>query len=336
MTRRSISKVAWISGTVLLAAACTHGSSSTSSRTPAGTVSAARDLSGHILFGRVRMNGGDDESGVFTANADGTNQRRFQMPDGTCCPRISSDGTRFLVFTADDPDSPTGTPATMNVDGSGYAKVPIADPTLNYIPQAWSPDGERIAIEGWDAAHPGRNGIYTARVDGGDIRRLTSVKGIHDIPADYSPDGKRIVFYRTARPEPDWDLDGALWTVNVDGSNARRINTPGMMPSPYARWSPDGSKILFATARDQATGALWTVDADGSNLTKLFEDSLGRFAIGPEWSPDASKIMFSLDPVADQWVHPANAIYVINADGTGLAPVITGGSDFKGVAAWWR
>jgi Tol biopolymer transport system component len=140
----------------------------------------------------------------------------------------------------------------MALDGSDYTAIPIADPTLNYIPQAWSSDGQRIAYEGWDEAHTSRNGIYTARVkDGGDIVRLTSVKGIHDIPADYSPDGKHLVFYRTARPEPNWDLGGQLWIMNTDGTDANRINTHGNMPSPYARWSPDGTKILFATARDQ-------------------------------------------------------------------------------------
>jgi Tol biopolymer transport system component len=160
-------------------------------------------------------------------------------------------------------------------------------------------------------------------------------EGHHDIPADYSPDGKHLVFYRTARPEPNWDLDGELWTIDADGTDANRIYTHGTMPSPYARWSPDGTKILFATARDQPTGELWTVDADGSNLTRLFEDNAGRFASGGEWSPDGAKIMFSLNPVANYWIHPINEIDVINADGTGLTRVM-GGSDFKGVAEWFR
>jgi Tol biopolymer transport system component len=246
---------------------------------------------------------------------------RLRMPEGTCCPRISPDETRLLVFRGDDPQSPTGTPATMVLDGSDYTAIPIADPTLNYIPQAWSSDGQRIAYEGWDEAHPSRNGIYTARVkDGGDIVRLTSVKGIHDIPADYTPDGKQMLFYRTAKPEPNWDLGGELWIMNTDGTDANRINTHGTMPSPYARWSPDGTKILFATARDQPTGELWTVDADGSNLTRLFEDNAGRFASGGEWSPNGAKIMFSLNPVANYWIHPINEIDVINADRTGLTP----------------
>jgi Tol biopolymer transport system component len=283
---------------------------------------------------------GEDEHLVFVANADGTNERELALPAYSGPARVSTDGTRILLFTGDGPNSATGKGATVGIDGSGYTVLPISDQTLNYVPQIWSPDGSRIAFECWDTSKPSRNGIYTARTKGGDIVRVTSHDGPHDIPADYSPNGTQIVFYRAALEEPEpWDLGGALWVVNVDGSGARRIETPGVMPSPGARWSPDGTKILFSTARAQQTGALWTVNADGSNLTRIFQDTdpnyaYGRYATGPVWSPDGSQIMFTLNPIADWFQHPRNGIYVINADGTGLAEVI-GSSDFKTMAEWW-
>ena len=39
---------------------------------------------------------------------------------------------------------------TLAVDGSGFVRLPLTDPSLNLIPQAWSPDGTRIALEGFD------------------------------------------------------------------------------------------------------------------------------------------------------------------------------------------
>jgi dipeptidyl aminopeptidase/acylaminoacyl peptidase len=306
---------------------------------PSAVPSAAvHDLSGHILFTRTV---GQDEHLFFIANADGTNECRIPIPPDSGAGCEAAGARRILLFIGDSPNSATGTPATMRVDGSGYAVLPISDPTLNYIPQRWSPDGTRIAFEGWDASSPDRNGIYTARAtDGGDIVRVTSHEGPHDIPADYSPDGTQIVFFRSAVEEPGpWDLGGALWVVNVDGSGARQLATPGVMPSPGARWSPDGSKILFSTARAQLTGALWTVNADGSNLTRIFQDAdptypHGRYATGPVWSPDGRQIMFTLDPIADWFDHSPNGIYVINADGTGLTAV-SGGSTFKSMLEWW-
>jgi dipeptidyl aminopeptidase/acylaminoacyl peptidase len=117
---------------------------------------------------------------------------------------------------------------------------------------------------------------------------VTSVYGFHDIPADYSPDGKYIVFYRSVSPwEGAWDLNGSLWIVPTGGGNAHPIKTPrSVKPNPSARWSPDGTTIVFSNARAQWASSLWTVDADGSHLKKLFNGSDGRFAFFPEWSPD--------------------------------------------------
>ena len=286
------------------------------------------DLAGQIGYSYTV---GLDTHVPVMANADGTNKRSPALAG-----RISPDGTRFLLFEADGPNSGTGHAATVGVDGSGYRPIPFSDPTLNYIPQVWSPDGKRIAFEGFDESHPGRNGIYTARAsDGTHIVRVTAVTGRHDTPADYSPDGTQVVFFRAAREEPNADLGGTLWVVDVDGSDAQLIETPGVMPGPVADWSPDGSKILFCTARAQKTGALWTIEPDGSNLTKVFEDPEGGFAAWPVWSPDGSQIMFALDPIADWFSHPANGIYVINADGSGLAQVI-GGGQYKIISDWWE
>jgi Tol biopolymer transport system component len=294
----------------------------------ATTAPPVHDLAGQIGYSYTV---GLDTHVPVIANADGTEKHTPALAG-----RISPDGTRFLLFEADGPNSGTGHAATVGVDGSGYKPIPFSDPTLNYIPQVWSPDGKRAAFEGFDESHPTRNGIYTARAsDGGHIVRVTAVTGAHDIPADYAPDGTQIVFFRAAREEPNADRGGSLWVVDIDGSDARVIDTPGVMPAPAADWSPDGSKILFSTARAQATGALWTVEPDGSNLTKVFEDPEGRFAAGAVWSPDGSQVMFSLNPIADWFEHPPNGIYVINADGSGLALVI-GGGQFKTISDWWK
>jgi hypothetical protein len=44
-------------------------------------------------------------------------------------------------------------------------------------------------------------------------------------------------------------------------------------------------------------------------------------------------IVFALDPIADQFQHPANGLYVIRADGSGLTEVI-GGHNFKREPVW--
>ena len=303
--------------------------------TPVVSESAA---SGQILFTRTYDG---DQQAIFGADADGSNEHRLSAPGEYCCLlRVSPDQARILVMPGQDPLPTPVTGGTLAIDGSGFVRLPLRDPSLNLVPQAWSPDGTRIAFEGWDNSQPGRTGVYTARaIDGGDLVRVTIAVGApHDIPLAYSPDGRQLVLYRSIRIEPGdlpADIGGSLWVVNVDGSKAHQIKTPGTAPGWWARWSPDGTKILFATERLRPDGALWTVRPDGSGLTKIFKDSHGRFPSGPTWSPDGSQIMFSLNPVSDTFLHPANGLYVITADGTGPTLVI-GGSDFKGQPEWWQ
>lgn len=157
------------------------------------------------------------------------------------------------------------------------------------------------------------------------------------MPLDYSPDGSQLVFYRAVRAEPDLpvDMGGSLWVVNVDGSHVLELDTGSARPWWYARWAPDGSRILFCIERLQPRGGLWTIEPDGSALTKVFEDPSGGFPVAPVWSPDGSKMMFELEPINDWFQHPDNAIYVINADGTGLTMAFDRPGR-EGVTEWWR
>jgi Tol biopolymer transport system component len=347
---------------------------------PDGASQVKAALSGRIVYLRVPTGGSADQGALFTANADGSDEQPLVVPEGTCCPRVSRDGTRMLVFTSSGGEdafgNAIGTPATMNVDGSGYADIPIEIPGTTFVPRVWSPDGKRIAFEGFDDADPSthRNGIYTARVsDGGDRTRVSATSRwnhspagypqIHDIPADYSPDGKYIVYYRTVVGSSfGEEFSGQLRITSANGTAGQvrhyvPVRTPGMTPSGWARWSPDGTKILFSDARASSYSHLWTVDADWTNLTRIFGNpkadrtalvdtdpnltkifgsrTAGRYAFFPEWSPDGSKIMFSLTTSTDYSTYPSSGIYVVNADGTGLTQVI-GGDDYKTVLGWWE
>jgi len=314
---------------LLLAAASCSSPEKTTTAEPTST-------DGQIVF--LRSDQGDTQT-IYVAEADGSDERQLTGPGEYCCLlRLSPDHERLLVMPGGAPPLPI-TGGVLSVDGSEFRLLETSDPTLNLVPQAWSPDGERIAFEGWDETDPSRTGVYTARAsDLGDLVRVTEYPGRrHDMPLDYSPDGTQLVLYRAVRAEPHFPIDigGSLWVVNVDGTDLHRLRTPGASPWWWARWSPDGTKILFGTERLQPIGALWTVRPDGSGLTKVFEDEEGRFPTGPTWSPDGDQILFALQPTNDPFVHNPNGFYVIDADGSGLAPVIVT-PDFKGSPEWWR
>jgi Tol biopolymer transport system component len=327
-------------GLALWLAACSAPAESGSEAIPsasAHTSVAATEPSlrpqGTIVFLRTA---GRDEQAFYIANADGTDEQHLTQRGEYCCNnRISPDRSQILVMPGGELRPPI-TGGLLSVDATEFTPLHLNDPTLNLVPETWSPDGTRIAFEGWDDADTSRTGIYTGGFpDVTDVVRLTSTGGApHDRPLDYSPDGTRLVFYRAVRAEPNYpvDIGGSLWVVNVDGTDARQLDTPP--PNWWARWSPDGTTILFVSERNQATGAIFTIRPDGSGLTTVFEDPDGGFPIDPIWSPDGSQIMFMLDPISDRFTHPNNYLYVVRSDGTGLTQLI-GYSEFMNSPEWW-
>ena len=89
------------------------------------------------------------------------------------CPRWSPDGRDISFGTGifKNAGQPNGEYRPFTTfDGARY----LPDPTLNLGCPVWSPDGSRLAYEGWDETDPARNGIYTlSAVDGSDLRRIT-------------------------------------------------------------------------------------------------------------------------------------------------------------------
>ncbi|HYI13842.1 MAG TPA: hypothetical protein VEX37_00505, partial [Thermomicrobiales bacterium] len=78
-------------------------------------------------------------------------------------------------------------------------------------------------------------------------------------------------------------------------------------------WSPDGTKIAFASSRAWDRGGLdiYVVNADGSDLQRLTDDP--SFEESPRWSPDGSMIAFEVH--GDGGDRYGN-IYVMNSDGS--------------------
>ena len=69
--------------------------------------------------------------------------------------------------------------------------------------------------------------------------------------------------------------------INADGTGRHSLAMEGGQPT----WSPDGTKIAFATNR---TG-ISVVNADGTGYTEVTHAD----DVFPEWSPDGSRIAFA-------------------------------------------
>ena len=104
--------------------------------------------------------------------------------------------------------------------------------------------------------------------------------------ARISPDGTRLVF---SRGEPDGRSD--IFVLNLARASETRVTSgPENNESPV--WSPDGTRIAFASNRDHAWN-LYVRAADGSGSDQLLLKD-GDRKIPQDWSPDGKFLLFEV------------------------------------------
>jgi len=285
-----------------------------------------------------------NDAHLMIVEPDGSGAHELSLPQPGVAPSWSADGSHLVVGTFVDE---TFRPMVVSPrDGTtSILHVPEAPIDLALFCRAWSPDGELLLChaDSVSGEHPELGGIYSIRAsDGSHLTRLISDAfpgvftdkgscGGGDQPGSYSPDGSRFVFTRTkcgAGPVPDRNQQGALFVADADGGNLRQLTPFGVAWSHeegLARWSPDGSSILFGGAK----GNLFTVSPQGGHLKQITLDVSGRlFAIAPDWAPDGSKIVFNL------FMDGPSGIYTSNADGSNLTLIAADGPDFVNEPDW--
>lgn len=108
-----------------------------------------------------------------------------------------------------------------------------------------------------------------------------------------APDGKAaaVVVMRVDKEANEYR--GNIWLVPLDGSGPPRQFTSGAKVDSEPRWSPDGSRLAFASNRggEKEPRQLYVLPATGGEPKKLtdLKEDVGELA----WSPDSSTIAFS-------------------------------------------
>src|SRR4051794_22941864 len=192
---------------------------STDAPSTSASPAAAAAAGGRIVFDRGDVGAG--ESSVYIMDDDGSHVRLL-LARGASHPRWAPDGSAISLFCCDDGM------AAHYLDPKTRSLRETAPPDSSleiHCGFAWSPDGKRVPCETFGVDDPELNGVYTVRAsDGGGLERVTANPGGDDIPGDYSPDGKSIVFVRMKHDHPV-----GIFVVGVDGSGLRRLTPTGMV-----------------------------------------------------------------------------------------------------------
>jgi Tol biopolymer transport system component len=167
----------------------------------------------------------------------------------------------------------------------------------------WSPDGRWIAFHSHRSAEPGSYYSHEGSTDSVYIRRpeapANTEVSLFDFGwevgnADWSPDGRRLVFESWDREQP-----GRSWpwiaTINPDTGETLSVDR---LPLPadvtnvsWSAWSPEGDKIAVIEVIAGTRRAVWVLGSDGSGAERLLEFDSSTYG-GVDWTPDGESLIF--------------------------------------------
>jgi TolB protein len=174
----------------------------------------------------------------------------------------------------------------MNADGSNPHPLTSFTKDAPYSqdvgPGAWSPDGRQLVIERSmsPVGEPaGGRALFVINADGGGLRQLTPWALRAGGRADWSSDGRRIVF----RTIPANDAPGGnIYTIRPDGTGLRELAhlPPTAMPAELG-FSPDAKWIVFTNGG--ASKDLFVMRANGTGIRQITRTELSEN--WPDWGP---------------------------------------------------
>jgi Tol biopolymer transport system component len=177
----------------------------------------------------------------------------------------------------------------MNPDGSKMRQLTKGAADRHDVDPVLRPDGKAILFT---STRGDTTGAWIIALDTPKLTRICDGD-----QAEWSPDGKQIVFRRR----------GGLVTRDLESGTERIITPADWTRCSGPAWSPDGASIAFASRRD-AGNALFIVPAKGGRPKKVYDE---KGACEPHWSPDGKRLVYETE----------THICTINPDGTGNRPV---------------
>jgi dipeptidyl aminopeptidase/acylaminoacyl peptidase len=139
--------------------------------------------------------------------------------------------------------------------------------------------------------------------------------------------GGDLIAYACREPENEWF---AVCVIGADGTGGRQL-THGI-PTSEPVWSHDGRELAFTghTEAGEYTkfdrNDIHVLDADGGEPRQLTHTAEGLSSAEPAWSPDGRRVAFVRGTPVQGAGATFGAIFVMNADGSGVRRLTRGPS----------
>lgn len=242
--------------------------------------------------------------------------------------RISILSILFLVFTItafsqEDNKKEKVSWDVSNPEGNwDFKEIPLSTDEGTWMNLDVSPDGSKITFDLL-------GDIYIMPIQGGKATILREGLAF-EIQPRFSPDGKQISFTSDAGGGDN------IWTMDIDGSNAKQVTKENFRLLNNAIWTPDGNYLIarkhFSSRRSLGAGEMWMYHKSGGSGLQLTKKKNDQQDVNePSISSDGKHLYYSEDVYPGGFFQynkdPNQQIYAINAYDmeTGKTERITGG-----------
>jgi Tol biopolymer transport system component len=238
-----------------------------------------------------------------------------------------------IAFTSHDIETDSFRCFTINPDGTDEHQIGTGEVGCG----TWSPNSSKLLVQ----VNPvGFARPATANPDGSDFTVLDQYPNLKQTLSCkfWSADSTR--FLCNSAEDGKLSDDGLYTLRSSDGGGLMRVTTtPKGSEDDALGYSPDGSRILFSRIGSNDFGDIYVVNPDGTGLLRLNPPRLQLGAAdccrpAADWSPDGSQVAFAAFWKPNIAHARRTALFVVNADGTGLRRITPFGLGARDGARW--